>query len=325
MSMQMGRPGRGRPPTKNPEQIIAYYGGEKNVPAGVLDRARELSRGIPASRNVSRSVVPQSVPVVESNESDSDILKRIDMRFKLVQDFTSAALDGDVTSMLVSGAPGIGKSHNIKRILNAANDLKPGRVEIVSGGKITPINLYKALWRNQNEGQVLLLDDADAVWYDEDALGVMKGAMDSVKDRQVSWFSQSSALTAEDGTKIDTTHIFRGAIIFISNIDFQTFCDTSSSKIVEHMRAVMNRTQYIDLKLHTQRELALWIDHIVTTTHMLRAAGLNAHQQREVLDYIKANRDALRDLSLRTAMKCVPYVKQYGNDWRDVANMILLR
>jgi hypothetical protein len=324
MSNSAAARGRGRPPTKDISKMAEYYGGLNRIPADKLAAAQAAQSAMPVIRQAPRTGSVTPITVVRKDdptESDDVILARIKDRFAIMNDFTQAALDGDLTSMVVSGAPGVGKSHNIKRKLLHARE-QGRKVEFVTGGNITPINVYKLFYRNQQPDNVVLFDDADSIWDDDLSLGILKGALDSVPERQISWFTESPALKAED---IPQTFMFRGSVIFISNIDFQTQIDTTNRANNKHLAAVMNRTQYLDLKLHTPRELAIWIEHVVTTTHMLVAEGLTREQERDVVRYIRDNRDNMRDLSLRTAIKCVTYVKRAGADWKNLAEKFILR
>ena len=52
------------------------------------------------------------------NESDEDILNRLRDRFEILDDMTRAVKSGKVRAMIVTGPPGVGKSHGVETVLS---------------------------------------------------------------------------------------------------------------------------------------------------------------------------------------------------------------
>ena len=50
-------------------------------------------------------------------ESDAEIVERIRERFEMLKDMTKAVKKGTVRAMIVSGPPGVGKSHGVEEVL----------------------------------------------------------------------------------------------------------------------------------------------------------------------------------------------------------------
>ena len=50
-------------------------------------------------------------------ESDEETVERIRERFDMLKDMTKAVKKGDVRAMIVSGPPGVGKSHGVEEVL----------------------------------------------------------------------------------------------------------------------------------------------------------------------------------------------------------------
>ena len=76
----------------------------------------------------------------QSKETDAEIIERLRERFEILDDMTRAVKAGKVRAMIVSGAPGVGKSFGVEKVLskhdtfaNIANDKKFKKYEIVKG------------------------------------------------------------------------------------------------------------------------------------------------------------------------------------------------
>ena len=66
------------------------------------------------------NVKPQVKTTVEpvSKESDAEIMERMRERFEILDDMTRAVKKGAVRAMIVSGAPGVGKSFGVEKVLS---------------------------------------------------------------------------------------------------------------------------------------------------------------------------------------------------------------
>src|ERR1039457_2324101 len=61
-----------------------------------------------------------SIPDVESNETDEEITTRIRKRFCTLNKLTMGVRRGHITSLFVTGAPGVGKTYGVEATLNEA-------------------------------------------------------------------------------------------------------------------------------------------------------------------------------------------------------------
>jgi hypothetical protein len=170
-------------------------------------------------------------------------------------------------------------------------------------------------------GSVIVLDDADSIFNDEEALNILKVLCDSSEVRRVSWMKESNALVADD---IPQTFEFKGAMIFISNLDFQRFVDEGKNKYAQHFEALMSRSLYLDLRLHSRSELAVWVEHVAISGKIFEREGLTTTQGNAVLNFLKTHREQLRELSIRTLLKTSQLVKAHKN-WESMARILLLK
>jgi hypothetical protein len=258
----------------------------------------------------------------DTNETESERVKRIAERFTVMYKLTQGTIGGHVRSLIVSGAAGTGKSHTINHLLSAAHDRDEIRYEPIVGAQVTGINLYKLLFRMQNERDIILMDDSDSIWEDEISLNLMKAALDTTAVRRLSWLSESAALKAED---IPQQFEYKGSVIFITNKDFQTIIDLGKSKLVPHFSALMSRSIYLDLKLHRPKDLLAWILHMTSKNHILVQNGLSRAEESLVIEWTREHYTEFRELSIRTLLKIGTFVKTSPRDWETFAKVTILR
>ena len=74
----------------------------------------------------------------EKQETDEQVINRIEERFEILDEMTRATVNGDVRAMIVTGPPGVGKSFGVERELEKSgllDDLagRPRKYEVVKG------------------------------------------------------------------------------------------------------------------------------------------------------------------------------------------------
>lgn len=256
-------------------------------------------------------------------ETDAEAVARIRETFAMLDTITDACARGTVRGLVVSGPPGIGKSHGVEATLRAANLFNRVRddqvkFEIVGSG-LSHINLYKKLWARQGAGQVLVFDDCDEVLLDEDMLNMLKQALSSGARRRISWNKESRILASEN---IDREFDFEGSVIFLSNIDFERTI-SRGSRLSDHLRAIMSRCHYLDMAMGSQRDLLLRIRQVVEDG-MLEPYDFNEAQVSMILSWVSAHADSLRDLSLRTVIKIADFVRSDPQNWESLVESTCL-
>ena len=257
-----------------------------------------------------------------ARESDDSIITRIKERFTILDDMTKGVRKGDVRAMIVSGPPGVGKSFGVEAVLgkddlfDVMGERKP-RYEIVKGA-MSAIGLYSKLYEFSNKGNVLVFDDCDSVLLDELSLNILKAALDSSKKRTISWNTDSRVLRSEG---IPNQFEFKGSAIFITNIKFE---HVRSKKLRDHLDALESRCHYLDLTIDTTREKLLRIKQIVGDG-MLDEYDLTEEQKQEVVNFIDANKDQMRELSLRMVIKVADLRVAMPDKWKSVAALTCMK
>jgi len=249
-------------------------------------------------------------------ETDDQILERLDQRFEILKQMTLAVKQGAMRGMIVSGPPGVGKSHGVEEVLlrqnlfNQIADRDPN-YEVVKG-TLSSVGLYAKLHDYKEAGDVLVFDDADNIFFDMLSLNLLKAALDSSKKRVLSWNTDSRLLRGEG---IPNQFEFKGSVIFITNIKFSM---VKSKTLKEHLTALESRCHYIDLEMDTQREKLLRIKQIVGQG-MLKDYHFNDGVSDDILNFIDLYKDKLRELSLRMVLKLADLYKSFPSNWEAMA------
>ena len=262
--------------------------------------------------------------VVEAvTETDEEAIVRIRERFDILHEMTKAATNGDIRAMIVSGPPGVGKSFGIEQEIDKATLLdqiagRKLRAEVVKGSA-TPIGLYQTLYKYSDSNCVLVFDDCDSILLDDVSLNLLKGALDSGKKRKISWLSESSALRREG---IPDSFEFKGSVIFITNLKFDAM---KSQKLRDHLDALQSRCHYLDLTLDTQRDKVLRIKQIANDGELFADYDFEQCVQDEIIAFMEINKDRLRELSLRMALKIADLRKSFPTRWMAMAKTTCMK
>jgi hypothetical protein len=259
-------------------------------------------------------------PMVESEEQ---VMVRIGERFEILHQMTRAVIAGDVRAMIVVGPPGVGKSYGVEFELEKSGlfDKLSGRkikYEVVKGA-MTPIGLYTTLYQHSDANNVLVFDDCDSVFQDELALNILKAALDSGKKRRIHWNSDSAMLRREG---VPDVFEFKGGCIFITNLKFENI---QSKKMKDHLEALQSRCHFLDLTLNTMRDKYLRIKQIFGQGQLFNDYELTPAQGDEILAFMDENKDRLREMSLRMALKLADLTKVSGMNWKALARSTCMK
>jgi hypothetical protein len=254
-------------------------------------------------------------------ETDEEIMERMQDRFQMLTDMTKAVKSGAVRAMIVSGPPGVGKSYGVEEVLDRYNMVQtlggPKKHEIVKGA-MSAIGLYCKLYKYSARDNVIVFDDCDSVFDDPLSLNILKAALDSKQKRTIHWNTDSFKLRNEG---VPGSFDFEGSAIFITNLKFD---QVRSKKLREHLNALESRCHYIDLTIDTEREKMLRIKQIMGDG-MLKEYGLSTEIEAEIFDFVDSNKKRLRELSLRTVLKVADLAKAFPNNWEALAQNTVMK
>ena len=260
---------------------------------------------------------------VAATQTDEERMTEIAERFEILTEMTKAAVSGDIRAMIVSGPPGVGKSYGVEQEVEKATlfDQIAGkrlRAEVVKGSA-TPIGLYQTLYKYSDPNCVVVFDDCDSILLDDVSLNLLKGALDSGKKRKISWLSESSTLRREG---IPDSFNFHGSVIFITNLKFDKM---KSQKLRDHLDALQSRCHYLDLTLDTIRDKVLRIKQIARSGELFADMDISDVGQDEIIDFMNSNKNKLREMSLRMAIKIGQLYKSFPNKWQMLAQTTCMK
>jgi len=211
--------------------------------------------------------------------------------------------------MILSGAPGTGKTYNTTKWLDELIDNNLIDNYSVVSGKITPVTLFQFLRENNGPNNVIVLDDCDVFWNLE-SLNILKAAMQTKSEygeRKVTYGSRGQI----------QSFIFEGYVIMITNHEFKTIPN-------DHIRAVLDRVHLMNLNLTTQ-DLALKNTEIVEDFINNKIIddkvkiGLKDLYRNEISQFIENEVFQKADVqfSVRFIMKIVDLFTMFGNSWKQ--------
>lgn len=141
--------------------------------------------------------------------------------FKEMRKYIDLVVKGLQSSVIICGAPGVGKTYRVKKQLKEAG-YKEEENMFTFKGKGTPRTLFLALYNYRKKGDIILIDDADALVgpnAPEDSINILKGALDTTSDDEgrLITYGISSKLTDDDGNSVPKKFYYNGSVIIITN------------------------------------------------------------------------------------------------------------
>jgi hypothetical protein len=277
-------------------------------------------RNIKIACNSADAYAATTAATENREESDAEIVERIRERFDMLKDMTKAVRKGDVRAMIVSGPPGVGKSHGVEEVLERyqmMESMGAQKTHEVIKGATSAIGLYCKLYKMADKGKVVVFDDCDSIFADELSLNILKAALDSKKTRTINWNTDSFKLRNEG---VPDSFRFEASAIFITNLKF----DKVKGKLREHLSALESRCHYMDLTIDSDKDKMLRIKQ-VTADGMLDAYDLEDEVKEEIMDFIDINKEKLRELSLRTVLKVADLAKAFPTKWEAMAENTVMK
>lgn len=285
-------------------------------------RAGELelkSRGIwdLSDENAVKAPKLNSTKVKES-KIDAGLIRK---RFAVLGTLADGVVAGNVRSLMVAGSAGVGKTYELEKKLEAAE--KNGDIESFESikGSISAAGLFQKLYHNKDEGQVLLLDDTDSMFSDEEAMNLLKAALDTSTVRKISWAKQARWLEDLD---IPSTFEYEGQIVFITNTDPDAVV-AKGGRIAPHMAALLSRSIFLDLCIHDAKAIMIRIEQVMDDSTLCADLKINDKEAALIKTWMNTNINALRSVSIRTVIQLAGFIKTSKSDWQDLASVTLLK
>lgn len=306
--------------TRDPKDRERYLELEKeykeiiNAIRGGATTIREIKMRLSRGVNVTLETTPAEI---EAQERLSKEGKDPKQAFKEMSVYVKTVINGLQPGVIICGAPGIGKTYKITKQLEAAGYRDGHNMEIIKG-KATPRQLYLSLYNYKEKGNILVIDDADALVgpkAPEDCINMLKAALDSTstpEGRKIS-YRVTGNIYDDDGLEIPKTCYYKGGVIVITNYSVGQL-DT----------ALRGRTFVQELDFSNEQLLQIIEDMIDNLGDGL----ISMRSKTKALNYLKslAQSGAEMEISIRTFNTCARLFAVCENDPdmtdEDVESMI---
>ena len=259
--------------------------------------------------------------VWDRTECPKAVATRISERFDILEYLVNESIEGKVRALIVSGPAGLGKSYTVESALEVADPDEQRHAYIK--GFVKPTGLFKLLHQFRHEGNVIVFDDADAIFNDESSLNMLKAVCDTTERRKVSYMSEHVLIDEETDERIPKTFQFDGTIIFVTNYDFDQMIE-KDHKLTPHLKALISRAHYVDLKLKTKQDYLIRIRDVIEHG-LLDHKCRDDYEAQDVVQFIEEHADTLRELSLRTAIKLADIRRGDTPNWAAIARITTCR
>ena len=167
-------------------------------------------------------VVVNMSPDLEKAEAEVEKIKKDpDQVFKEMRKYVKMVIKGITPSVIICGAPGVGKTYKVKKELKAAG-YNEGHNLCTIKGKCTPRVLYMTLLDYKNKNDIVLIDDADSLVgpkAPEDCINILKAALDSTADDEgrLVTYGVSGKLVDDEGMELPKRFYYNGGVIVLTN------------------------------------------------------------------------------------------------------------
>jgi len=238
----------------------------------------------------------------------------------------SSVFRGTHRALIMSGPPGIGKTHATITALELAG-MKNNVNYVICRGQTTALALYQQLYLMRNPGCFVIIEDCDGLLGNDIALNILKGACDP-KFNNLSWnTSRAGQLTHSTGPNswqtIPTEFQFNGSVIITTNVSFDHL---RKGKIADHWNALKDRCVLWTIPSGDILYQYARIFYMVTKGNLLNndeKTQLTLAQEQDLLEFLFSKLPYANRFSLRTAQTVAREMKCNPNNWKKLANIIV--
>lgn len=216
-------------------------------------------------------------------------------------------------SLVVSGMAGVGKSYTVSDTLKALGIDVPDKFDpaneggsevVIVKGKSSPMGLYQTLHNNRDS--LIIFDDCDSVFGNQDSTNLLKAALDFQKNRNVSWISMAAS---REG--MDQNFTFTGRIIFITN-KFIGELDSAIRSRAYVAEINLSKPQILEYLQGIYEKMEIYPGDKANNDKCTKAVRL------EVIDFMEANQSKIKQFDLRTFLKGCQLRAGSPEQWKGI-------
>ncbi len=253
---------------------------------------------------------------------EEQVFDILDQHYTQLRKFVQGVCN-DKYHLIVNGDAGMGKTEITNDVVETFT--VKNRIVPVSG-TMSPVRLFAKLQEAQHKGHILLVDDTDKVLEDQESLEILKGVMDTRKDKVVDWEKYSTALRKSNKV---TSFKFEGRVIIITNKMIRTAPDETPTVQQQRILPVLSRAHYFKAGVpSTQWKIAaikMHMNHYKSRhedgyEYVLRCfLNLHPETQDEILQWIEEKQNNLREISFRTCAMLRDLQEEEPDFWKNMA------
>jgi hypothetical protein len=290
----------------------------KGESGAAIAREMGVSYGMILQLKKNVNVPEDENPAVKHNEMTlQDKVKILDETLDDLYEITRRLAAGAFNSLMVSGRAGTGKTFSVTKALQDEG-LREDDDFIVVSGAVSVIMMYKKLFQYRN--QVLVFDDCDAVFRDENGRNILKAALDTKRIRRISYLKKSGLvfdpkdfennpegefLAIENGL-VPAYFDFGGRVVFISNLP-KDKADPDG--------AIRSRSILIDVN---PDDVTL-MERIKILLPQLEPRDMPLKDKEAIFEFMKK----AKDVSMRTFVKAAGFKQAGLPNWERMAQRYL--
>ena len=308
---------------------------KKFIPAGSSKEAQQLYKQISNS--------------MQDHKPSEKEIRDPETLYGHLSQLVTMACKGTLRSLLIYGGPGTGKTYTIMKTISAEG-MVPGKDYVKISGKASPVSIYQTMFMFR-EGGMILFDDCDSMWGNEDATNILKAALDTSPVREISWngkntlnvskmsdekrqalYKQIDKQLAADAGDADAdlpseededaeeagVKVKRGGPIrFPSMFEFKgRVVFISNLKKEEFDSAIMSRSAKINMDLTPEEVLK----RMRTVLPSLGGDDVSVERKEELLDHlVKMHGEGdLDQVTMREFVKGMLVLRSGAPNWRDL-------
>ena len=252
-----------------------------------------------------KEVKPSSVLNIE-NEIKKQSDKDPEQIFKEMSKYIDMVIKGIQPSVIICGAPGVGKTYRVKQQLKAAG-YKEGQNLYTYKGKGTPRALYLSLYNYRRKGDIIVIDDADALVgpkAPEDSINILKAALDSTSDEEgrLVNYGIATKLTDDEGRPIQKKFYYNGGIIVITNYN-----------VGQLDSALRGRSFIQDIDFTIEETLGI-IKGLMPTIEPDKYSKESKQKAYKYLEELSKDKQYVMNISVRIFCLCAKLFESCSND-----------
>jgi hypothetical protein len=279
-----------------------------------IARDLKISYGLILKVKNGVNVPEDASPVVQKNtQTLNDKVKYLNETLEDVYEISRRIAAGAFNSLFISGRAGTGKTFSVEKALKDEGLTAEQDYTIMSGA-VSVIEMYRKLF--QYNDKVLVFDDCDAVFRDENGRNILKAALDTKKVRKISYLKKikdiydpkqyednpDGELDAIEAGEIPAYFNFTGRVVFISNLP-KDKADPDG--------AIRSRSILIDVS----PDDATLMERMRVLLPQLEPMELPLKDKEEIFEFMKSS----KNVSMRTFVKAAGFKLAGLPNWKRMA------